>query len=80
MNDLLKAKYYEFIKNKNFDNYEIAGKVFAEIEDKLIKSNGTIEKETLVNLIFPIKEIGIDLYNEMMKDINCLIMVGSNNE
>lgn len=70
MNELLKTKYYNLIKNKDFNSYEKVGSILANIEDMLMNSNYKIAKEELVKLLLPIKEVEIDIYNEIIKDIN----------
>jgi hypothetical protein len=80
MNELLKAKYYKLINDKDFEHYEIVGKLLAEIEDKLIHSHNSVPKEDLIDIASLIKESEGTVYNELINDINSgLIYGGSSN-
>jgi len=80
MNELLKAKYYKLISDKDFEHYELVGKLLAEIENKLIHSHYSVPKKELIDTANLIKDSEGAVYNELINDINSgLIYGGSNN-
>lgn len=70
MDELLKAKYYKLINTKDFNHYEIVGKVLSEIENMLIQSNNHVAADDLIAIASSLKGSEVDVYDELIKDIN----------
>lgn len=78
MNDINKLKYYKLIDNKDYYDYEIVGKVLAQIEDILIKNDNIVSKAILIDIIEPLKDKYNKVYYELLNDINSGIIYQNN--
>ena len=78
MNDINKLKYYKLIDNKDYYDYEIVGKVLAQIEDILIKNDNIVSKAILIDIIEQLKDKYNKVYYELLNDINSGIIYQNN--
>jgi hypothetical protein len=81
MNDLLKSKYYNLIHTNDFKHYENVGKILSLIENILIDTNNNVGKGTLIEILKPLEENELSVYQAVLNDINNgVIYENSNND
>lgn len=80
MREELKTKYYNLISEPNLQKLIMVGNALATIEDKLIISSYQISREELKEALDFLKTSEIDIYNEIIKDIDNGLICGDSDD